>query len=154
MSAQDRAVCDFTQMLAYHMVSVYMDYMDLAVRCPKKATRFNHSIWADHFGGLPFLASRVWVDLWLNCISSVEIILFLLPGILLQYEKQTKNRSSRVNWNVDTIIISKLIAECLVYNQNVFWLTDYEIPSSRLLKFLRFEVKHLPNISVCSGDLH
>ena len=70
-SALDGAVFDITQILAYlvHNMSRSQLYLGFG-----------------HFGWLPFfLVNNILAGLWLNCISSVEITLFLLADILLQH---------------------------------------------------------------------
>ena len=70
-SALDGAVLDFTQILAYlvHNMSRSQLYLGFG-----------------HFGWLPFFAvNNILAGLWLNCISSVEITLFLLIDTLLQH---------------------------------------------------------------------
>ena len=70
-SALDGAILDFTQILGYlvHNMSRSQLYLGFG-----------------HFGWLPsFLVNNILVGLWLNCISSAEIILFLLADILLQH---------------------------------------------------------------------
>ena len=71
-SALDGAVFDIAQILAYlvHNMSRSQLYLGFG-----------------HFGGLPsfFRSITFLAGLWLNCISSVEITLFLLADILLQH---------------------------------------------------------------------
>ena len=69
-SALDGAVFDITQILAYlvHNMSRSQLYLGFG-----------------HFGWLPFFVNSILAGLWLNCISSVEITLFLLADILLQH---------------------------------------------------------------------
>ena len=64
------AVFDIAQILAYlvHDMSRSQLYLVLG-----------------HFGWLPFSVNKILWGLWLNCISSVEITLFLLADILLQH---------------------------------------------------------------------
>ena len=67
-SALVGAVLDFTQILAYivHNMSISQLYLGFG-----------------HFGWLPsFSVNNILVGLWLNCISSVEITLFLLADII------------------------------------------------------------------------
>ena len=68
----DGAVFDIAQILAYlvHNMSRSQLYLGLAIL-------------ADSL--LFFSANSILVGLWLNCISSVEITLFLLADILLQH---------------------------------------------------------------------
>ena len=68
-SALDGAVFDIAQILAYliHNMSRSKLYLGFG-----------------HFGWLPsFSVNNILAGLWLNCISSVEITLFLLADILL-----------------------------------------------------------------------
>ena len=70
-SALDGAVFDIAQILAYliHNMSRSQLYLGFG-----------------HFGWLPFFSvNNILAGLWLNCISSVEITLFLLANILLQH---------------------------------------------------------------------
>ena len=69
-SALDGAVLDFTQILAYlvHIMSRSQLYFGFG-----------------HFGWLASFFNNILAGLWLNCISSVEITLFLLADILLQH---------------------------------------------------------------------
>ena len=70
-SALDGAVFDIAQILAYlvHNMSRSQIYFGFG-----------------HFGWLPsFSGNNILAGLWLNCISSVEITLFLLADILLQH---------------------------------------------------------------------
>ena len=70
-SVLDGAVFDIAQILAYlvHNMSRSQWYLG-----------FGHL--AD---SLLFSVNNTWAGLWSNCISSVEITLFLLPDILLQH---------------------------------------------------------------------
>ena len=70
-SALDGAVFDIAQILAYlvHNMSRSQLYLGFG-----------------HFGWLPFFSvNNILAGLWLNCISSVKITLFLLADILLQH---------------------------------------------------------------------
>ena len=70
-SALGGAVFDIAQILAYlvHNMSRSQLYLGFG-----------------HFGWLPsFLVNNILAGLWLNCISSVEITLFLLADISLQH---------------------------------------------------------------------
>ena len=70
-SALDGAVFDIAQILAYlvHNMSRSQLYLGFG-----------------HFGWLTFFSvNNILAGLWLNCISSVEITLFLLADILLQH---------------------------------------------------------------------
>ena len=69
-SALDGAVFDIAQILAYlvHNMSRSQLYLGFG-----------------HFGWLLFSGNNILGGLWLNCISSVEITLFLLADILLQH---------------------------------------------------------------------
>ena len=70
-SALDGAVLDFTQILAYLIHNM---------------SRSQSHLGFGHFGSLPpFSVNNILTDLWLNCMSSVEITLFLLADILLQH---------------------------------------------------------------------
>ena len=71
-SALDGAVFDIAQILAYlvHNMSRSQSYLG-----------FGHFGWLLSF----FLVNKISTGLWLNCISSVEITLFLLADILLQH---------------------------------------------------------------------
>ena len=69
-SALDGAVPDFTKILAYLVHNMSRSQLYLGF---------------DHFGWLLlFSVNNILAGLWLNCISSVEITLFLLVDILLQ----------------------------------------------------------------------
>ena len=70
-SALDGAVLDFTKILAY-LVHKWADFNYI----------WGLAILAD---SLLFSVNNILAGLWLNCISSVEITLFLLADVLLQY---------------------------------------------------------------------
>ena len=70
-SALDGAVFDIAQILAYLVHSMSRSQLYLG---------FGHL--AD---SLLFSVNNILAGLWLNCISSIEIILFLLADILLQH---------------------------------------------------------------------
>ena len=69
-STLDGAVLDIAQILVYlvHNISRSQLYLGFG-----------------HFGWLLFSVNNIWPGLWLSCISSVEITLFLLADILLQH---------------------------------------------------------------------
>ena len=70
-SALDGAVFDIAQILAYLVHNMSRSHLYLGF---------------GHFGWLPsFSVNNILAGLWLNCISSVEITLFLLADILLQH---------------------------------------------------------------------
>ena len=68
-SALDGAVFDIAQILAYLVHNMSRSQLCLG---------------SGHFGWL-FLVNNILAGLWLNCISSVEITLFLLADISLQH---------------------------------------------------------------------
>ena len=70
-SALDGAVFDFAQILAY-----------LVHNMSRSQYTWGLAILAD---SLLFSVNNILAGLWLNCISSVEITLFLLADILLQH---------------------------------------------------------------------
>ena len=70
-SALDGAVFDFAQILAYLVHNMSRSQLHLG---------FGH--FAD---SLLFSVNNILAGLWLNCMSSVEITLFLLADILLQH---------------------------------------------------------------------